>query len=390
MAERVYLHVGAPKTGTTYLQRVLWENKKRLQQVGYTLPGTRAAHYQAMGDLRRGLWFDPASPWTWDRLVAEVRACEGTVIISEEMLGAATLEQAERAVRSLHPADVHIVVAGRDLWRTIPSSWQQAVRARAVGTFAAYLATLRSGGNKAFWDHQTPLPILQRWGAHVPPERRHLITVPPRGADPTLLWSRFADALDIPAGVCRSELSPGNVSLGAAETELLRRVNVAIGDRYPLRNPYLRVVRDNLVSPVLMARARDAAFGAPVEMGEWVAATAKQMVEDLREYPCHISGSLDDLIPVGMAASVAPDDIEDTALLAVAVETIVGMLAHTDAVRRGVARTGPGVVPAVRSGVSRRLGQAARRLGVFDAVRRLGLVDTARRLRRDDPADRQA
>ena len=39
MAERVFLHIGGPKCGTTYLQTVLWSNKPRLAEAGVLRPG---------------------------------------------------------------------------------------------------------------------------------------------------------------------------------------------------------------------------------------------------------------------------------------------------------------------------------------------------------------
>ena len=42
---RVYLHIGAPKTGTTYLQEVLFTNRARLAEHGVLYPGeSRTAH----------------------------------------------------------------------------------------------------------------------------------------------------------------------------------------------------------------------------------------------------------------------------------------------------------------------------------------------------------
>jgi hypothetical protein len=50
---RVYLHIGAPKTGTTYLQEVLFRNRARLAEHGVLYPGdSTAAHYAAVLDLR--------------------------------------------------------------------------------------------------------------------------------------------------------------------------------------------------------------------------------------------------------------------------------------------------------------------------------------------------
>ena len=39
MARRVILHVGLPKTGTTYLQSIAWANKDVLREQGVLLPG---------------------------------------------------------------------------------------------------------------------------------------------------------------------------------------------------------------------------------------------------------------------------------------------------------------------------------------------------------------
>ncbi|MGA8112766.1 MAG: hypothetical protein WCA46_03780 [Actinocatenispora sp.] len=361
MAERVVLHVGVPKTGSTFVQEILWANRDALLRQGILLPGSRAAHYQAMGDLRRGLWYDPSARWTWDRLVDETRSWPGTVVISEEMLGAATADEARRAVRDLAPAAVHVVVVARDLWRTIPSSWQQAVRARGISGFREYVASLRTGSRQAFWDHQTPLPVLRRWGGQLPPEQRHLVTVPPPGSDRNLLWQRFHRAVGIPDGVCRVDEVADNPSLGAAETELLRRVNIALGDEYPLSIPYKKVVRRHLVTPVLMRRPRGARFGAPLDIATWVAGRAEEMVTQLRDYPCQVWGDLDDLVPTAMSASAGPDDLTDGELLDLAVQTIVDLLrrteldlAHRDADRRAD----------WRHGLRRRVGRAAHRLGI--------------------------
>ena len=53
MTGRVFLHVGLPKTGTTYLQDCLWGNKQALAERGVLLPGRhRRRHLLASLDLR--------------------------------------------------------------------------------------------------------------------------------------------------------------------------------------------------------------------------------------------------------------------------------------------------------------------------------------------------
>lgn len=336
MADRVFLHVGAPKTGTSYLQRILWANKKRLRENGYLLPGSRQAHYQAMGDLRRGLWFDPDASWTWGRLASEAREFPGTVIISEEMLGVASREQAASALRQLQPADIHVIVACRDLWRSIPSTWQQGVRARSIGSFGTYVAGLQSGANPGFWASQWPVPIMERWCRDIPPENRHVITLPPPGADPLLLWERFSRVLGIEPADYETDFPRGNVSLGAEETELLRLINNELGDRFPLRAPYLHVVRRFLTQPVLTTRENDSIFGAPPEVAVWAEEKSGDLIAELRAYPCDLTGDLSDLIPRITAGVNSPDELSEEVLLKTAVEVIIGMLEHFETTVQGM------------------------------------------------------
>ena len=248
MARRVFLHVGAPKTGSTFVQNVLWNNRATLKDAGILLPGPRWAHDQAMTDLRQVEWRNPDSRWTWDMLAAETAKWHGDAIITNEALGGATPAQAARAVQSLRPAEVHVVVTGRDLWRTFPSMWQQSVRARNKWRFEEFLKAVEEGRFETFWEMHTPHRMLRKWGDLVAPEQRHLVTVPKPGAPHDTLWHRFAGIMGIPEGLCELADPTSNPSLGAAEIEVLRRVNGALGDRFPHRTPYQLVVQRHLTA----------------------------------------------------------------------------------------------------------------------------------------------
>ena len=47
-ATRVFLHIGEPKTGTTFLQQVMWSNRAELAAQGVVLPG----HHGHSGGLQ--------------------------------------------------------------------------------------------------------------------------------------------------------------------------------------------------------------------------------------------------------------------------------------------------------------------------------------------------
>ncbi|NLU77691.1 hypothetical protein HCA58_04620 [Micromonospora sp. HNM0581] len=365
MARRVFLHIGAPKTGSTYVQNVLWKNRAALQEAGILLPGSVAAHDQAMADLRAAPWRDSDAYWTWDRLAEQVRDWRGDVIISNEGLGAATEAQAARAVESLEAAEVHVIAAGRDLWRTFPSFWQQSIRARAGWRFGAFMRAVEQGGAEAFWNSHTAPSMLRRWGDLVPATHRYLVTVPPSGAPRDLLWRRFAGILQIPDGLCELAEPTSNPSLGAAEIELLRRVNLALGDNYPLRTPYQKVVHRHLVDAVLKKR-EGVSFGVGLDRADWVREKAEQQIRELQDYPCQVVGDLDELRPTAMRQSISPDELDDHQLLQVAIETIVGMLAHTDALsqRPEAEHDDVNVLSRLRTragGVRRRLRRVTRR-----------------------------
>jgi hypothetical protein len=352
MTRRVFVHVGAPKTGSTFIQNVLWKNRDTLQRAGILLPGTRGAQDQAMTDLREVSWRDKDSTWTWDMLAEKATKWSGDVIITNEGLGGATAAQAARAVQSLAPAEVHVIVVGRDLWRTLPSMWQENVKSRAVGSFESFLSAMQRGKNDAFWNH-TANRMLRNWGDQVPAERRHLITVPPPGSPHMLLWNRFAGIVGIRDGLCQITDDSANQSLGAAEIELLRRINQQLGDRFPYRSHYRRYVLQHLVGPVLKQGRNEQRFGIGLDRAEWILDLTEERIKELEEYPCDIVGDLAELRPVDLKETVSPGDVTDEQMLTAAIEAIIGMIEYSDGLYQ---RANRDLVTRIRGGVARRVG----------------------------------
>ena len=104
MTRRVLLHVGAPKTGTSFVQDILFTHRATLRERGILYPADRHdAHFLAALDLMELPWggLEREAGGAWDRLVAEVREWPGTAIISHEILGTASRVQVARALESL-------------------------------------------------------------------------------------------------------------------------------------------------------------------------------------------------------------------------------------------------------------------------------------------------
>jgi hypothetical protein len=158
MAQRVFLHVGLPKTGTTYLQTLLWHNREVLRSQGVLLPGDSARqHLWASGVVREDPKLDRRSPeakHAWDRLLTEINAWPGTALVSHEFFASAGAEQAERAVAALTDAEVHVVVTARETLSLVTARWQEYVKNGSTVPIDDYPADDEPSGNDD-WDWGT-------------------------------------------------------------------------------------------------------------------------------------------------------------------------------------------------------------------------------------------
>ncbi|NKZ02475.1 hypothetical protein [Actinomadura latina] len=340
----VYLHIGAPKSGTTFLQGLLWGNAEALSDAGVLLPGgSFTEQVRATRDLRGVEPEDdePGPGWdgAWDLLVDEIKASRQRVaVVSHEVLCAVDAEGAERAVRSLAPCEVHIVYSARDLAGLLPSEWQEYVKHRFHFGFEHWLREVvddpRSGGAaRWFWRvHDIP-EVLGRWAPHVPPERVHVLTMPGRDAPRDLLWERFAGLLGVDPAVADLTETRANSSLSWTETELLRRVNHAVDEDAPMWL-YHRLVTDVLALKVLPGRGEPGRVPLPPERRAWAEKKAGELVDAVRSAGYDVAGDLDELLPREPAREEAPGGAPGEAeLLDAAAHTVLGLLDRIEMLR---------------------------------------------------------
>src|SRR5919112_5201189 len=148
MSRVVYLHVGAPKTGTTYLQDRLALNKASLARHSVHYPLLlHASQFRPALDVLQMPWggLQEDVEGEWDALAARVRRLSGTVLISHEILAAAKPAQVRRVMAGLAGSEVHIVYSARDLARQIPAEWQEGVKHQRKIGFDAFLRQVQAG-----------------------------------------------------------------------------------------------------------------------------------------------------------------------------------------------------------------------------------------------------
>ena len=228
MADVVYLHVGAPKTGTTYLQDRLHHNRDAAgRSTACTTPPGCRRHVRRRARPHRPAVGRP--PRAGPRRVGRARR-PGPPGARHRAGQPRDPRLAPRPTRStgrcatFGDAEVHVVYSARDMGRQIPAEWQESREAPPPAAVPALPEALQDGRparlRRCGSGGSTACPTCcSRWTAGIPPERVHLVTVPPPGAArrravaPLLPRLRHRPALGARRTSCRT-----NASLGIDET----------------------------------------------------------------------------------------------------------------------------------------------------------------------------
>ena len=331
----VVVHVGAPKTGTSFVQDLLFRHREALAERGTLYPADRFdEHFLAALDLLELHWggLEKEAVGAWDRLAERVRAWEGTVIVSHEILATASRAQVRRALESFGDADVHVVVSARDLVRQIPAEWQENVKHRRSVGYGEFLRKItdpsRTGRLASwFWGVQEIPDILDRWGGTLPADHAHLVTVPKPGAPRDLLWQRFAGVLGIDPDEFVPESDRTNPSLGVPESALVRRINEQVNEGVLANHHYRALVRELLAHRTLSARTGSPRLALPDDVRAWAVGVSESWISVLAERGYHVVGSLDELRPDPSGPPFLDPDAPDEAQVAdAALESVVTLL----------------------------------------------------------------
>jgi hypothetical protein len=343
----IYLHLGGPSTGTTYLQRLMAANRSELDRSGFLLPGRSwrdvvLATHDALSFGRPGTVDETdltrAAGGRWDRLAEEMTAHRGRgTVLSMEFLCWAKPEAAERIVASLDGADVHVVLTVRDAAAVLRSQWQTNCRNGADVPLRRLIWGLRqivehdgapSSRPERMIDRAMGVPrVIDTWAPLVGADRFHVVTVPYRSDDPDLLWKRFAGVVGINPSRCRERAVQSNASLGLPSSELMRLLNIELG---PVsRTEYLRTMKVLLARDILGERAdqeRKVTLNRP---GRNHSARWNDRVrEAITTSGVDLTGSLDDL-PVERVGDEVPAELDgptDEELLAAADHARAGLV----------------------------------------------------------------
>lgn len=351
--QRLYLHIGLPKTGTSFVQSLLAENRLLLKGAGTIYPFVRrecmfhaAVEIQGQYDywgLDRGL-----VEGTWIQLLDKVRGFGGPGIISHEVFAAADPAQISRVAEDTRGLELHVVVTARDLARQATAHWQEAVKNGYPWSYAEFERELFEPGQAednehGFWRNQDLGSVLRRWSAAVPPDRIHAVLVPSDIKDPELLWRRFAEATGLRPDVLdsRSRL-PRNESLGAAQVALLRAVILALDGR--LGQPHYSHVVKRFFAQTQLGSLPAPRPATPASLQERLEPIAQGWVEEIRRRGYAVHGDLTELLPPPPAENAPhPDEVSAEEMLRGLPEVLARLLVEVATLRSRV--QGPDRLP---------------------------------------------
>jgi len=311
------LHIGTMKSGTSYLQHILRRNRSVLAEAGVLVPRQRLV--PAVADVlnRKAKKRAKEHRGTWSKVVDEIERWRGSsVVLSQEFMSAADESDARRLVATLAPRRVSVIITARDLVRILPSHWQTSIKQGQHWSLSEFVGLIQDESPEApkkpargFWKHHDLARMIEVWSKVIGIEQITVVTVPPAGSPPDLLWQRFASVLGIDPESCDITIDrKANFTLSHTATELLRRVNEQLGDSITPVD-HRRVVNNFVANAVLRDDSSEQAGDDRARLSTvehaWASERGQRMVTALEASGATVVGDLADLCASPPAGDLA-------------------------------------------------------------------------------------
>ena len=306
------IHIGPPKTGTTYIQGAFHGNREAVSAQGVHYAGATRQPIEAVlaglgrPSRRTG---NVASRSTWQTLVDEIRgAGDRRVLLSSERFSDAHLSAIRSVVEDLGADRVHIAVTLRPLARILPSLWQQKVQARLPISYEDFLEQIFSDpdsdrAKSLFWYAQRHDQLIARWAEIVGLQNMTVIALDERDHD--FVLRAFEQLLGLRDGTLVAG-DRTNRSMTMAEIEIVRSFNEQFFAEGLSRQLHVMVMHIGLqtnLGAVAYIKSRDPGPDEPrIETPQWAldraGEIADEMVDAITASGVRIVGDPEHLRPV--------------------------------------------------------------------------------------------
>lgn len=347
MPRSVFLHLGPPKTGTTYLQSLLYANEQSFRDQGIQIAGTQADHHEAANELmaRMAARAVRVPRGAVARLRGMVSGYAGDTVLSCERYSMLQSTHAQSLTQAFKDRQLHVVFTVRDPAAVLPSRWQE--RIKNGGTVSWPEFCTRVGSERRFMRSMIRARgPLTAWSQVLPPERIHIVTVPAPSAPRTLLLERFCEVVGADVRKLTTlEATRANKSMDLVGTELIRRLNANEKCRLSPHAQHSEI-KTYLAEGVLPARSRVLKAKLTTAAFDAARAESEELVAQIRSGGFPVIGDLADL------ASVKPpspedhvEDVDPDLLVEAAVESIAALSNRSYGRSREISRLTRGSLP---------------------------------------------
>ena len=220
--------------------------------------------------------------------------------------------------------DVEVILTARDWAKQLPSEWQRFLKRRVTTDYETFLAEVRDRSGpegERFWRRQDTLDICGRRGKGLDPARVHVISVPPASADSEAVYRLFGEVVGFDPSLLRMPSHDVNASFGYTEAEMLRQLNMTLGDRLgDFLKEYRPAMRRMLIDHVIARGASERIPLPPTHVG-WVRDVSAERLAQVIERGYTLHGDHTLLVPEPDVGRPVPH-VDDAAIVSAALRTL--------------------------------------------------------------------
>lgn len=326
------LHIGPHKTGTTAIQGALALARPKLAEQGVLYPGTSRSQADAARAASgfastTGVKLPPKRVWT--NIVEQVAGHAGRTVISSEYFDVVMPDRGREIVEEIGGSSVDVVITASPLASVMPSSWQQAVRAKLRLPFEDWLRTTfeRESTIKSqrFWLRQRVDEQVRRWAEVVGLDRVHVVVTDK--TRPRQLFDGFEDLLGLPRDLLQPKRSAANRSFTLQEIELIRQLNERIKSRNWPVAVQARFIRLGAVRQLQGRKPRpdEQRVAMPAWANDRANEVAREMIANIEASGVHVVGDLQALVTDVSGDADAPTTVTSVDI-DVAIRAVIGAM----------------------------------------------------------------
>lgn len=335
MVKKVFIHPGFHKTGTTGIQTIFTESRKRFMEEGLFYPYARGeGHHRAAWALHERIWGwkDRGGKKTpiseWNHLVKQTKRARKSALISSEFFSELTLEEISKVRQAFSKVETTVIFTWRPLHKLLASSYQQYLKYGIKADYEKWLFGIFKEGEyknqtPSFWERHRHGEVIAKWVEVFGVDSVKVIVADEK--NPNFLYNSFGNILGIESSLIRAdETTKKNRSLTFEETSLLLEVN----KRFPKERAwadYEMFVREGAFNR-LANSTYPAIGGSKLLTPDWAVAAAmvqnQKSIDLINQLKIEVFGDMrrasEEPIPAGENPRVAQIPIE------VAAEALLG------------------------------------------------------------------